>query len=361
MRASPAAVSDERDISAAAIPARTMARERMRAVEIVEQYARSPLNAFKLWPDKSYFFSSRGHCVIAYRVAHKVAIALGDPVGPEDEIELIIREFLQLCRAKRWKVAFYQTLPDFLPLYQRLQLKKLKIGDDAIVELGRFSLEGKSKRNLRSKLHQFEEAGVHVIEYGPPVPDDIVTQLKIVSDQWLEIPARRERAFTVGRFDPDYMQSRPILVVIDSTGTVLAFINLIAIDRKEITGDLMRRRTDAPNGVMDYLFVKLCQYAREQGYARVSLGMAPMTGFQTDEKSSLEERIIHATFRKFDFLFSYQGLYHYKAKFATLWEPRYLVYRGLLQLPRIALALRRVSEINEADHAGREQTSRWRR
>lgn len=341
------AVLDESEFSTARDPTRDLAPEQKRVAEIVEQYARSPLDEFKLWPDKAHFISSNGQCVIAYRVTHRMAIALGDPAGPESEIEKSIGEFLDFSSAKQWEPAFYQTLPDFVASYQRFQLKTLKIGDDAIVELDRFSLDGKSKRDLRSKLHHFEEVGVRFVEYRPPVPGDILAQLKIVSDQWLKIPGRRERSFTVGRFDPGYLQSRPVLTVTDSTGTVLAFINLITVDRKEITGDLMRRRTDAPNGVMDYLFVKLCQYAREKGYMRVSLGMAPMTGFRPDEAASAEERVIHGLFRKFDFLFSFQGLYRYKSKFATTWEPRYLLYRKLSQLPRVALALRRVLEISE--------------
>jgi phosphatidylglycerol lysyltransferase len=134
---------------------------------------------------------------------------------------------------------------------------------------------------------------------------------------------------------------------LDSAGTVLAFINLISVDRTEITGDLMRRRSDAPNGIMDYLFIKLFLYAKERGYARVSLGMAPMTGFEEREEATWEERAIHGLFQKLDFLFSFRGLHHYKAKFATSWEPRYLIYRNIVELPRTAFALRRLSEIGK--------------
>jgi phosphatidylglycerol lysyltransferase len=109
----------------------------------------------------------------------------------------------------------------------------------------------------------------------------------------------------------------------------------------------MRHRTDAPNGTMDYLFIKLFLYASERGYARVSLGMAPMTGFEEREEATTEEHAIHGLFQKLDFLFSFRGLHHYKAKFATSWEPRYLVYRSVLDLPRIAFALRRLSEIKK--------------
>jgi phosphatidylglycerol lysyltransferase len=252
-----------------------------------------------------------------------------------------------MCRENGWAVAFYQTLPDFLPIYLRLGMKKLKVGADAMVDLLDFSLQGKSKRELRSKVRQLEAMGIHTREFQPPVPDAVIAQLKTVSDQWLEIPGRRERRFTVGHFDPDYLRSKPMLAVLDSAGTMLAFINLISVNGSEITGDLMRRRTDAPNGIMDYLFIKLFLYARDKGYARVSLGMAPMTGFEEREEATTEERAIHGLFQKLDFLFSFRGLYHYKAKFATSWEPRYLVYQSALELPRTAFALRRLSEIRK--------------
>jgi phosphatidylglycerol lysyltransferase len=335
---------------------RNVPRERAVASEIVQQYARTPLDLFKLWPDKSYFFSPSGRSVIAYRVAGNTAIALGDPVGPVEEIGVTAREFMEMCRENGWAVAFYQTLPDFLPIYLRLGMKKLKVGDDAMVDLFDFSVQGKSKRELRSKYRQFEAMGIHTREFQPPVPDAIIAQLKAVSDQWLRIPGRRERGFTLGQFDCDYLRSKPVLVVIDGAGTVLAFINLISVNESEITGDLMRRRTDAPNGIMDYLFIKLFLYARERGYARVSLGMAPMTGFEEREEATWEERAIHGIFRKLDFLFSFRGLHHYKAKFATSWEPRYLIYRSVLELPRAGFALRLLSEIrNENERAASEE------
>jgi phosphatidylglycerol lysyltransferase len=322
-------------------------RERAWAGEIVKQYARTPLDVFKLWPDKSYFFSPSRRSVIAYRVAENIAIALGDPIGPEAEMAPTVREFLRMCQENGWAVAFYQTLPDFVPMYRRLGLKTLKIGDDAMVDLASFSLQGKSKRELRSKVRSLDATGIHMQEFQPPVPDKVIAQLKAVSDQWLQIPGRRERSFTLGQFDPDYLRSNPVLAAVNSGGSVLAFINLISVDRREITGDLMRRRMDAPNGIMDYLFIKLFLFARERGYARVSLGMAPMTGFQERELATMEERAIHRLFQQLDFFFSFRGLHHYKAKFATSWEPRYLVYENVLELPRAALAIRQLSEIKE--------------
>lgn len=335
---------------------RTLPREHGLAAGIVPTFGRTTLDFFKLWNDKSYFFSPSHETFISYAVGGNIALALGDPVGPEYEIEATVREFLEFCRDNGWGVAFHQTLPDFLATYRRVRLKKLKIGDDAMVDLKGFTLEGKGKKEFRYKLRQLEGLGVQTHHYDAPVPDDVIAQLKEVSDEWLKIPGRRERTFTLGYFDQSYVRSTPVLAATDKEGRVLAFVNLIeSANNKEISIDLMRRRTDAPNGIMDYLFVKVFLFARERGHERFNLGMAPMAGFQEREEATPEERAIHTFFQQLNFLFSFRGLRQYKAKFATSWEPRYLVYRHALELPRVALALRRVSELAQSPLSSEEQ------
>jgi phosphatidylglycerol lysyltransferase len=326
-------------------------REDAEARKILEQYARSSFDSLKLWPPKSYFFSPSRHCVIAYAVSNNIAISLGDPVGPETEIEITAREFLRKCKKKGWGVAFYRTSADFLPAYRRLGLRKLKIGDDALVDLGQFSLKGRSKRDIRSKANRFQQLGMCVVEYQPPLAPETLSKLAAVEEQWLAIPGRRERTFAVGHFDHGYLRSTPVLAVVDCDGRVLAFLNVISAKPGEIAGDVMRRGRDVPNGITDYLLLKLIQYAREKRYNRVSLGLAPVTGFKKGESARLEERLINSVLRKLDFLFRFRGLAEYKAKFATSWEPRYLIYENLLQLPRTALALVRLSEIKKRESA----------
>jgi phosphatidylglycerol lysyltransferase len=329
---------------------RTLPQERFRAKEITGQCGRSALDYFKYWPDKSFFFSDSRNCFIAYRVAAGCALALADPVGPEEEIEDTVRGFLAYCDSNDWKVGFYQTLPDFLPLYKRLGLRRLKIGDDAIVDLAQFNLGGRSKRSLRTTVNKLERAGVQVRRYEPPIPYEVLAGARAVSDAWLQIPGRRERHFTVGQFDKNYLRSTPLVVAQAADGRFLAFVNVIPSYRPgETTVDLMRHGIDVPNGVMEYLFVKLIEMSCEQGYERFSLGMAPLAGFREHEEASLEERAVHFFIQRLNFLFSYAGLYAFKAKFATHWEPRYLIYRNILDLPAIAAALARVSQLQNRE------------
>jgi phosphatidylglycerol lysyltransferase len=327
---------------------RTLPRERGLATKLVVEYGRSALDYFKLWPDKSYFFSASQRCFLAYRVGGNFAVVLGDPVGPEKEMEEVIRRFIGMCRENDWGFGFYQTLPDFLPIYSRAGLRKLKIGDAAIVDLTSFSAQSKAARDFRKKVHQLEEAGIEIKRYEPPLHEEVVRQARDVSDQWLQIPGRRERGFSLGRFEPEYLRSTTLYTVCGRNGRFLAFVNLIpSFRRGEATADLMRRRPDAPNGIMDYLFVKLLLDVQARGFDRFNLGMAPMAGFQEKEEASREERAVHFFFQHLNFLFSFRGIFHYKAKYASVWEPRYAIYNHVLDLPRLGLALREVSKLDE--------------
>jgi phosphatidylglycerol lysyltransferase len=327
---------------------RTLPHERKLAEEITAGYGRSSLDFFKYWSDKTYFFAESNQCYIAYRVGNGYAVVLGDPVGPEAEIEPTIQRFVEYCTNNDWRVTFHQVLPDFLPIYQKLGFRKLKIGDDAIVDLPNFTLDGKEAKKLRHATNQLEKQGIRFTRYDPPISPEVMLLLKQVSDGWLQIPGRRERTFTLGLFDHDYVRSTPVYAAVDATGKIWAFMNSIpSFCKREATIDLMRHLPDAPPGMMDYLFTKLFFAKKEEGFQRFSLGMAPMAGFQEHEEASPEERAVHYFMQQLNFLFSYQGLLHYKAKFATIWEPRYTIYRNVLTLPRVARGISEVSEINE--------------
>jgi phosphatidylglycerol lysyltransferase len=318
------------------------------ARQIITQYGRTTMDYFKSWPDKSYFFSPDHQCFLAYSVGANFAVVLGDPVGPENFIEDIVRRFKDFCQEHDWGFGFHQTLPDFLPVYRRLGFKKLKIGDDAIVDLRTFTLDGKTMKATRNAIAKLDKAGVHTRQYDPPIPDDVLGALEEVSDEWLQIPGRRERQFSLGRFDLDYLRLTPLLIAFDHEEKVLGFVNVIPSYHKgETTADLMRRRINAPNGLMDYLFVKLFLLSKEKGFERFNLGMAPMSGFQEKEQASPQERAVHSFIQQLNFLFSYKGLRAYKAKFASFWEPRYAVYRNVFDLPRLAIALGKVSALKE--------------
>lgn len=325
-------------------------RDRQAATEILRAHGRSALDYFATWSDKSIFLTRAHDAFIAYRASGNFAVVLGDPIGPGDRIADAITEFTGYCAQADWSPVFHQATPDYWAVYQAKGFRRLKLGDEAIVDLTAFTLEGRPQKELRHAVRRLERDGYHLEYVEPPAPDEAVAQMRQISDDWLKHRGHRERRFTLGRFEERYVRDTRLLVTVDASGRPVAFVNIVPSYRPgEATIDLMRMRADAPNGVMDFMFVRLFNDFKAEGFTRFSLGLTPMSGFHPDEVAGAEEKIVHYFFSRMNFWFNYQGLRRYKAKFATIWEPRYLVYQNPADLPRIALAIRRVTEIDDRE------------
>ncbi|MEO1067948.1 MAG: phosphatidylglycerol lysyltransferase domain-containing protein, partial [Cyanobacteria bacterium J06638_6] len=255
------------------------AAERRRAQAIVEQHGQSDLARFTLLEDKSYYFSPSGQSVIAYVPKGRGAVALGDPIGPAADRAEAILGFGEFCDRNDWHPAFYQTLADDLAIYQSLGFRTLKIGEEAVVDLHQFTLEGKAGKKLRTAVNKFTKQGYRVQHYAPPVGDDLLVELRAISDAWLQHMQGAEKKFSLGWFDHDYLRDCEIAVVEDTQGTPIAFANLVPeYQRNEATIDLMRHLPDVEQGAMDYLFTSLLQHCQEQNYDGFSLGLVVFSG-----------------------------------------------------------------------------------
>ena len=315
-------------------------QECQRAQEIVEKYGRSSLARFTLFEDKAYYFSPSGQSVIAYVPKGRGAIALGDPIGSLEDRQEAIRGFQQFCGCNDWHPAFYQTLPDDVNLYKSLGLQVLQIGEEAIVDLKAFTLEGKAKQNFRTALNKFNKLGYQTVFYSPPIATAILQELRVVSDEWLQQVQGSEKKFSLGWFEETYLRDCELAVVRSPKGEAIAFTNAITqYQLNEATIDLMRHRTHIENGTMDFLFISLLKYFKEQGYDGLNLGLSALSGVgETDRSRRLEKgiRYLHEHLNRF---YNFKGLHAYKAKFQPRWEPRYLVYPSLAALPEVVVAL----------------------
>ena len=145
----------------------------------------------------------------------------------------------------------------------------------------------------------------------------------------------REKRFSIGSFDREYLSRLPIAVVLRDDRPV-AFANLwLGGEHQELSIDLMRHADDAPPGVMDYLFAELMLWGKEQGYHYFSLGMAPLSGLETHRFAPVWNRAGAFLFRFGENFYNFQGLRAFKEKFDPVWEPRYLAAPKGLALPFI--------------------------
>jgi phosphatidylglycerol lysyltransferase len=319
------------------IPASAEARKRAHA--IVEAHGRSSLAWFALLEDKHYFFSSGGS-VVAFVVKGRVALTLGDPIGPVDDAAAAISEFQARCRRHDWQPAFFQVLPDYVEHYRAAAFTVAAIGHEAIVGVHTFDLAGKTTKTIRTSVHRLTREGYNAEVLSPPVPQNVLTELREISDEWLATMHGAEKRFSLGWFDDDYIRDAPVMVVRAAGGAITAFANIVTeYQLNEVTVDLMRHRSDAESGTMDFLFVKLIEWAKGEGYDTFNLGLSPLAGVGEQAGDPMAERAFHFVYENISRFYDFKGLHRFKSKFRPTWSPRYVVYPGTLSLPAVLQAI----------------------
>ena len=285
--------------------------------------------------DKTLLFNESRTAFIMYAVEGRSWVAMGDPIGPVQEHQELIWQFRELCEQNEGWPVFYEVGHDTLYLYLELGLTLLKLGEEARLPLARFTLAGKARSGLRHAFHKMEKEGcsfeiVEVAKVAALLPD-----LRRVSDSWLSTKHAREKGFSLGFFQPDYLKTTPVALV-RRDGALIAFANLwLGAGQEEMSVDLMRFLPEAPNGTMDYLFINLILWGQHQGYRWFTLGMAPLAGLINRPHAPLWHRAGSLVYTHGEHFYNFKGLRAYKEKFDPVWEPRYLASPGGLALPRI--------------------------
>jgi phosphatidylglycerol lysyltransferase len=317
--------------------------DRLRAREIAAKHARTSLAPLTLLDDKTFFFSPGGSYV-AYVVKGRAALALGDPIGPPCDAEATVSGFKWFCSLNDWFPVFYQVDAENLDLFQRLGLRAIRIGQEAIVDLAGFSLEGGERKNIRTSVNKMRRLGYSAAVLRPPHPSTLIHQLSEVSDDWLSERSTAEMKFSVGWFDEDYLNRCPVVVVRNAQDEIEAFANILMEGpNKEVAVDLMRQRKSAEKGQMDFIFASLLCWAQEEGYERFSFGLSALSGIGESPGDPAVEKALRFVNQQVVQVYNFKGLYAYKAKFGPVWYPRYLIYPDVSTLPATASALIRAN------------------
>ena len=285
--------------------------------------------------DKALLFSDDRTGFVMYGVQGRTWVAMGDPVGPDDRLNDLIRRFLERCDDFGGVPVFYEIGKTHLHRYADFGLTFVKLGEEAKVDLTTFTLQGSEASKHRQAIRRLEKDGGTFRIVEPADVPAIASQLRAVSDEWLAAKASAEKGFSLGFFDEAYVSRFPV-AVIERDGRIQAFSNIWpGPQHLELSLDLMRYHRDAPRNVMEALFVHMMKWGKDAGYRRFSLGMAPLSGFEDSPLASLWNRLGSFLYEHGDAVYNFQGLRAYKDKFDPIWEPRYLAYPGGLRLPRI--------------------------
>ena len=315
----------------------------LRARDIVRRHGRGTLDYFALRDDKQFFLF--GDSLVAYAVYGGIALVSPDPIGPEAERVQVWSAFRSFADSHGWGVAVVGAGEDWLPLYAEGGMRWLYLGDEAVVDLTTFSLEGGKMKGLRQANTRMARYG-YTVEFLDPATIDPARVPGLVAIMGLSRTGEEERGFSMmlGRlFDPRDT-GLLLTIVSDPEGRPAAMCQFVpspAINGYSL--DLMRRDTgEHPNGLLDYALCQTIEHLREKGATGLSLNFAAFRSILDGEKGDgITQRVERWGLRRLSSVLPIETLWRFNEKYLPTWLARHLVYASPEQfVPTVAAAMR---------------------
>lgn len=302
---------------------------------------RDSLGYFALRRDKSVVWSPSGKAAIPYRVVTGVALASGDPVGDPEAWPGAIEVFLEMAREHAWTPGVVGCSEQGGNVWHRYGFDAFELGDEAVVEVCEFSLEGRAMRNVRQMVSRVSRAGYEAkVRRQGDIDRAEVDQLRSAAQAWRGAQNERGFSMALGRFG-DPADADCVVVTAEQDGRLRALLNFVPWGDDGLSLDLMRRDRTAEPGLNEFLITELLNAAPARGVKRVSLNFAAFRStLERGEKlgagpvTRLWSKLLIFASRWWQI----ETLYRFNAKFRPIWEPRFVCFPSTRDLPRIAVA-----------------------
>jgi lysyl-tRNA synthetase, class II len=300
------------------------------------------LGYFALRNDKSIIWSPTGKSCIGYRVLSGVMLASGDPIGDPEAWPGAMHTFLDEAARHAWVPAVIGCSELGAEIWCREGgLTALELGDEAVVSVADFTLQGRAMRNVRQMVNRVCKQGyVAEVRRVKDIPPAEVTRMIRQADSWRGSPTERGFSMALGRVG-GRDDGCCVIATATEDGVLRALLHFVPWGSDGLSLDLMRRDRSAAPGLNDFLIVEAVKAASDLGVKRISLNFAVF-------RAALErgERIgagpVTRAWRGFLLFlsrwFQIESLYKFNAKFCPEWVPRFLVFPSTRDAPRIGFA-----------------------
>ena len=316
-------------------------RERALAHTLVSAWGADTLAPFALRADKSYFFSEDERAFIAYRVVRGVAIVSGDPIGPPEEVDDLLDRFVRFARRRDWRIAILGASDRLLATYARHGLSALYHGDEAVLDIASFKLEGRPIRKVRQSVHRLRKAGYRAEVLHPcDIDGELRFELERIADTWRGAEPTRGFAMALDALFRLEDDDAVFVVVRDPSGTPMGFLHFAVVrPAAALSLSSMPRLRETPNGFNEWLICEAVEWARARGFSRLSLNFAPFAALLVPEAElhgtqRLQRQALLAVKGRFQL----DNLLLFNREFFPSWQRRFVVYERRRDLPRIGIA-----------------------
>ncbi len=339
-------------------PSRSSAERRAR--DIVRRHGTGSLDYFALRDDKQWFFHRDS--LVAYAVHGGVCLVSPDPIGPPDDRRHVWHAFRAHADRHGWAVAVLGAAEEWLPAYRATGMRHLYIGDEALVDVRRFSLAGGDMKGLRQAVNRIARYGYRAEILDPAAADPGTA----ASVRQLMARGRRgdeERGFSMslGRVFDTRDDGLLMTVVRDPSGEAVAvcqFVPSPAVGGYSL--DLMRRDPGGhPNGLLDFALVRTIEHLRDQGLTGLSLNFATMRAtLESENGDGLTRRMERWALRRLSGVLQIESLWRFNAKYGPAWQPRFVAWDSPEQFVPAAVQILRAESLTEIPVVGRLLTPR---
>jgi lysyl-tRNA synthetase class 2 len=300
------------------------------------------LSYFAMRGDRSVVFSRSGKAAVTYRVVGTVSLAAGDPIGDPEAWHGAIGAWLAEARSYGWVPAVLGVSERGATAFVRAGLDALELGDEAIVDVGCFTLEGRSMRGVRQAVARCERAGlttecVRVRDLDEATREEI----RLRADEWRDGAVERGFSMALGRFADPVDADSVVVLARDRSGTVRGLLSFVPWGSDGLSLDLMRRDRAAENGIVELMVVGLWRRCAELGVRRFSLNFAVFRSvFARGDRLGAGPvlRMWRSVLLALSRFWQIESLYRANAKYQPSWEPRFLCFERPGDLPRIGTA-----------------------
>jgi lysyl-tRNA synthetase, class II len=321
-----------------------------------EARVRTLLRSFGDWDSLGYFATRRDKSIVwntgdpataqagvSYRVIGSVSLASGNPVGDPEHWRSAIEQWRAKSRAHGWSLAVMGAGELGAEAYNEEGLTAFEIGDEAILDMRSFSLNGPGMKSVRQSVSRLQRRGyTTTVTRHADVDAAHFEHLSNSASRWRG-DGGDERGFSMalGRLG-DPLDAECVLVEAhDAEGILRAFLSFVPWGRNGLSLDLMRRDPTADNGLVELMVTSLAERAAVFGVGRVSLNFA-MFREAFERGAELGAGPIARLWRQALLLASsnwqLESLYRSNAKYQPEWQPRYICFEYTSDLPRVGTA-----------------------
>jgi lysyl-tRNA synthetase class 2 len=300
------------------------------------------LGYFALRRDKSAIFSPSGLAAITYRVVDGVSLASGDPIGDTEAWPGAITAWLDEAERFAWTPGVLGASRRGARAYVRAGLDALEIGDEAVVDLDTFTLEGREMRGVRQAVRRVCRSGATaVVQRQRDLTADELAEVATAVDRLRDGDVERGFSMALGRVGDPADGDVVVVRGYDGQGQLVALLSLVPWGADGLSLDIMRRSRGSENGMLEFLVATLAEQAQTLGVRRLSLNFAVF-------RSALERggdvgagpvlRLWRSVLLAASRWWQIESLYRANAKYRPEWVPRFLCFARATQVARVAVA-----------------------